>query len=198
MNKFLLILSFAAAMMSVSCEKEQTDIVTSHERAIVIIPPDSPEIVYNLGSSVKIGKLLTWRSYWLRVAIYDQELFDEAPSSMPLKAVVTLDGTYEFKEGEQLEDVDLKKVVDAIVIKGLDSSLGLGEILTIPLDDGEYKGENDLIDFVKINSYKLSTHSNGRWTADSNSDINIFIRCKSGTVISIRYINGKVFHQKAV
>ena len=55
------------------------------------------------------------------------------------------------------------------------------------MEYGEYKGGNDLIEYVKINSFKYSNLETG----DSDSNINIYIRAKSGVVISIRYINGQ-------
>ena len=192
---------FIAAFVAVSCQKEQvTDIVTSHERALIIIPPDGPERVYNIETVFQSGSS-SGSSLNLRYYFY-KEHFDRLYNPVhtgEATPIVYISGPYELKEGETLDrlleiydDFVFPRFVENIVINDLDESLGLGRELSIPMRDGVYRGGNNLIDYVKINSF-VPSQTNHPVLPDQYSDMNIYIRCKSGTVISIRYINGETY-----
>lgn len=186
------------AMFAVSCKKEEvTDIVTSHDRALIIIPAGGPEKVYDIGSVLMKGNSNPGISCSCEYRFYHDVLTDVPYSEFPDNPVVYMNGPYMYKEGETYYDLQeawgerlFAKIIQIIVIYGLDESYGLGTELIIPLKDGEYAGGNDKIDFVKINSLLPATNS-GFNSSEKDSDINIFIRSKSGTVISIRYIGGQ-------
>ena len=198
MKKVIFCLLFMVAVFAVSCKKEEvTDIVTSHDRALIIIPAGGPEKVYDIGSVLMKGNSNPGISCSCEYRFYHDVLTDVPYSEFPDNPVVYMNGPYMYKEGET--DYDLQeawgerlfaKIIQIIVIYGLDESYGLGTELIIPLKDGEYAGGNDKIDFVKINSLLPATNS-GFNSSEKDSDINIFIRSKSGTVISIRYIGGQ-------
>ena len=213
MKKFLLILSFAAAMMSVSCEKEQTDIITSHDRALVIVPPGGSEIVYELKSAYRCGHptqdaffdfyfFYTEDDSVIPVTIHNAD--DSVESYLPSGELPTVSiyGRYILSETEKkyftYEYRYDKTIPLKIIVRGLDPSLGLGKTLTIYFEDGKYNASNERIDLVKINSYVPSTFRVinphiMQVKSGKDSNINIYIRSKSGTVISIRYIGGGMF-----
>ena len=82
---------------------------------------------------------------------------------------------------------NLPQYIHEVDIWGLDESLGLGRDLRIPMERGEYKGGNDLIETVIINSFKTSTIAEDKVQRD-DCNYNIYIKAKSGTIISIRFI----------
>ncbi len=206
MKKIFIIFGILAAVLALSCNKEelQTDIVTSHDRALVIIPPEGSEIVCKIESAffnTSSSSSYCNPEYYLYKEHYYQAIGDLTHGPKINEGEIPfiyIGGPYVFKQGETLEgileaigDAVYEKFIEKIVISGLDESLGLGAELTIPMQDGEYKGGNDLIDYVKVNSFMPALPFK-IYTTESNSDINIFIRCKSGIIISIRYINGQM------
>lgn len=76
--------------------------------------------------------------------------------------------------------------IDFISIS-LDQSLGYGDSLLIPLNQGKYKGGCDLVKDVKINSYKFSTYKEDLYTLNDDGKIDIRILLKDGTKISILF-----------
>ena len=216
----ILLFLIAAAVLSLSCEKAQqeepTDIVTSHDRALVIIPPEGSEMVYDIQSAYRYGQTLTTSPSLS--AFYDYLFFfQEDDSAHPETRreydgivrsylpggrgpLVTIYGRYKLTETQIkyfFNEWRFEKTLpQRILISGLDESLGLGAELSIHLEDGEYKGTDDLIDFVKVNSYFQPTY----YIEDNpfvpyhrnDSNINIYIRCKSGVIISFHYIAGTI------
>ena len=79
------------------------------------------------------------------------------------------------------------QVVDQIRINGLDESLGLGTSLIIPMQQGKYKGGNELIKDVRIKSYTFSSYSGVHLNKDA--DINVVITSTTGYIITIRFAN---------
>ena len=77
------------------------------------------------------------------------------------------------------------QVIDQIRINGLDESLGLGTRLIIPMQQGKYKGGNELIKDVRIKSYTFSSYSEGHQNKDA--DINIVITSTTGDIITISF-----------
>ena len=76
--------------------------------------------------------------------------------------------------------------IDFISIR-LDQSLGYGDSLLIPLNQGKYKSGCDLVKDVKINSYKFSTYKEDLYTLNDDGKIDIRILLKDGTKISILF-----------
>ena len=76
--------------------------------------------------------------------------------------------------------------IDYIGIK-LDSSLGYGEYLQIPMNQGKYKGGCDFVKDVKINSYKFSTYQEDMYTLNDDAKIDIRILMNDGTAIAILF-----------
>ena len=182
MKKSLLGICIVLAIVSVSCNKEKTDIVTSPNCALVIRPPASSEIVYEIGSVFCGGSIGGPEISSLRCRFY-QERYSTCPRDNYDNYLVSIAGLYH----SNVDYTDTGQAITRIGIRNLNESLGLGPAISIPMEYGEYKGGNDLIEYVKINSFKYSNLETG----DSDSNINIYIRAKSGVVISIRYINGQ-------
>ena len=184
MKKLFLGFSLVLAIVSVSCNKEKTDIATTHNCALVIRPPASREIVYEIGSVFCGGATSGPGESSFRCSFY-QERYITCPKGWDVYHDYLV-----YIEGLRHSDVDYTDISQEIIgisIRRLNESLGLGSAIYIPMEFGEYKGGNDLIDHVKINSFKYSNFETG----DSDSNINIYIRTKSGVVLSIRYINGE-------
>ncbi len=178
-----------AALMAVSCNKEQTDIRTKHERAVVILPKRSSEVVFDL-KAVTIFPYVSFEDREYGKLFYFYESFPENRKDRHRRAEVFLLTTLP-KEGiiSGIIDYDnLPQYIHEISIWSLDESLGLGRNLRIPMERGEYKGGNDLIETVIINSFKMPTSVDNEVQLD-DCNFNIYIKAKSGTIISIRYIN---------
>ena len=89
-----------------------------------------------------------------------------------------------------IDYTDHSLCIENIVINGLDEALGLGNNLSIKMNQGKYEGDNNLIKDVQINSYKL--HPVDDELRKNDSDINIIITAISGVIITIRYSNAPV------
>ena len=76
--------------------------------------------------------------------------------------------------------------IDEISIR-LDSSLGYGECLRIPMNQGKYEGGNELVKDVKINSYKFSSYQSDHYTLNDDARIDIRILLKDGNTIAILF-----------
>ena len=181
MKKSLLGICIVLAIVSVSCNKEKTDIATTHNCALVIRPPASSETVYEIGSMFYGSFLSATMDSALR-CFFLQDHYSTIPRDFEKDQIVSIYGY--AKKG--VEYTDISQTIDGIRIFKLNESLGLGPAIYIPMECGEYKGGNDLIEYVKINSFEFSNSETG----DSDSNINIYIRAKSGVVLSIRYIDG--------
>ncbi len=220
MKKIFIAFGILAAVLSLSCEKAQpeeepTDIVTSHNCALVIVKPDGSEYTYDIHCVIRNGGTVTnsptltaFYDYTLffrdditeepMVTVMDHKVEAFLPGGVP--PFITIYGRYKLTETQKKYFFHQKRydqtLLQRIHIQGLDESLGLGKEFSVGFIDGEYNGDNDLIDFVKVNSYVTSSYIPGNSStppkSGSDSDINIYIRCKSGTVISVRYINAEM------
>ncbi|MBQ9477595.1 MAG: hypothetical protein IJU63_07430 [Bacteroidales bacterium] len=219
MKKIGLFLCMLAALTAVSCNKEEpvTDIVTTHNSALIVIPPDGPETVYDIQSAYRHGETLQITS--AQAAFCDYNFFFLQDDSVhPVTSYPYYPGTYsppvsQMPGGElpivtiygryKLTDAETKysyyryrfeqTLIQRIIIRGLES-FGLGAELSIRVQDGVFSGDNKLIDFVKVNSYVPPTYVIGARKEElpCDSNINIYIRCKSGTIISFRFINKSI------
>ena len=146
-------------------------------------------VIYPIGSAFVWGSILgpdEGTSY--ECLFYREELGGEPEEhEMPIVYLAGFrhPGTEYTSPGQQ---------VDMISINGLDESLGLGDRLTIPMEQGIYKGGNDLIKDVQILSLKHSTPKNvgSERFQNADADINIIIYSKAGDVIQIIYVNGVI------
>ena len=196
MKKIGLFLCMLAALMAISCNKEQTDIRTKHERAVVILPKGSAEVVFDLKAVTAIGYLYQVPPFEYHMEFYFYESFSEDGATRRRRAEVHLSQPLP-EEGLTLDIMDydnLPQYIYEVDIWGLDESLGLGRNLRIPMERGEYKGGNDLIETVIINSFKTSTIAEDKVQRD-DCNYNIYIKAKSGTIISIRFINWHHDHE---
>ncbi|MBQ9477473.1 MAG: hypothetical protein IJU63_06795 [Bacteroidales bacterium] len=77
--------------------------------------------------------------------------------------------------------------ITAIVIYGLDESLGYGSEIAIRMNQGKYEGGNELVQDVQIRSYHFSTYNKeeGRKNADAN--IRIIISMTNGGTITLKF-----------
>ena len=192
-------LSFFLALVALSCHwgcnKDPED--DANVNALVITPANVAEInrdilsrdgtvVYPIGS-VFIEGMMKNRSEVLRKRYYFcSDKYTEEPEEGFESVVVFLSG-YMYPDTEYTLP---GQHIDLIVIYGLDESLGLGKKLTISLEQGEYKGDNDLIKDVQIVSLKqASVSGTSAWSPNKDADIRILIYSKRGDVLSISYVN---------
>lgn len=192
-------LSFWGALVALSClwgcNKDPED--DANVNALVITPANVADInrdilsrngtvVYPIGS-VFIEGMMKNRSEVLRKRYYFcGDKYTEEPEEGFESVVV-------FLSGDMYPDTEYTlpgQHIDLIVIYGLDESLGLGKKLTISLEQGEYKGDNDLIKDVQIVSLKqASVSGTSAWSPNKDADIRILIYSKRGDVLSISYVN---------
>lgn len=192
-------LSFFLALVALiclwGCNKDPED--DANVNALVITPANVADInrdilssdgtvVYPIGS-VFIEGMMKNRSEILRKRYYFcSDKYTEEPEEGFESVVVFLSG-YMYPDTEYVLP---GQHIDWIVIYGLDESLGLGKKLTISLEQGEYKGDNDLIKDVQIVSLKqASVSGTSAWSPNKDADIRILIYSKKGDVISISYVN---------
>lgn len=192
-------LSFLGALVALSClwgcNKDRED--DANVNALVISPANVADInrdilsrngtvVYPIGS-VFIEGMMKNRSEVLRKRYYFcSDKYTEEPEEGFESVVVFLSG-YMYPDTEYTLP---GQHIDLIVIYGLDESLGLGKKLTISLEQGEYKGDNDLIKDVQIVSLKqASVSGTSAWNPNKDADIRILIYSKRGDVLSISYVN---------
>ena len=192
-------LSFFLALVALiclwGCNKDPED--DANVNALVITPANVAEInrdilsrdgtvIYPIGS-VFIEGMMKNRSEILRKRYYFcSDKYTEEPEEGFESVVVFLSG-YMYPDTEYVLP---GQHIDLIVIYGLDESLGLGKKLTISLEQGEYKGDNDLIKDVQIVSLKqASVSGTSAWSPNKDADIRILINSKKGDVISISYVN---------
>lgn len=69
----------------------------------------------------------------------------------------------------------------------MDQTLGYGDSLIIPMNQGKYEGGCDLVKDVKINSYSFSSYQEDLYTINDDGKIDIRILLKDGTKISILF-----------
>ena len=150
------------------CQKGDKD--DANQNALVVtLAQDAQTIVYPIGSVfVGGGDLGDWTGNGYS---FYRDKFTKYPRKMSL---IDIEGRM-FKGKEYTEP---GQWIDLIFIRWPDESLGLGASLYIPMEQGVYKGGNDLISDVRIDSFQRS---------DSFGDIKISITTKSGDVIAIHY-----------
>ena len=110
------------------------------------------------------------------------EHFTECPNCSEVKHLVLIKGFRHVgtKYTEPGQFVDFINII-------LDSSLGYGELLEIPMNQGKYEGGNDLVKDVKINSCHTSSFKEDHWNVNEDGKIDVRIIMKDGTKIAILF-----------
>ena len=85
------------------------------------------------------------------------------------------------------------QLIDRIYLLGLDESLGLGENLDIPLNQGKYEGGNKLIKDVRIDHYQFETDIT-TFLGEKNKEakIDIVITSMAGDILIIHFANAAI------
>jgi len=190
------IVAFAALMALVlsGCEKVSTD-ANAVKDALTIKPaaltksdngirkPDG-SIVYSIGSVFVGGGVADPSKGSSHRCHFYQEKFTEGPNWDEVTALVAI---YGFRH-TGVEYTQPGQYIDQIYIIGIDESLGLGANISIPMEQGQYKGGNALVSDVRIVSYQFSSY-NQAGTLNSDANIHIVITTKAGDVITLLYQN---------
>lgn len=111
-----------------------------------------------------------------------EEHFTEGPNWLEVNIMVMIRG-FCYRGTKYTEP---GQMVDFIKLE-LDPSLGYGERLIIPMNQGKYEGGCDLVKDVKINSLNCSSYKEDHWTVNEDGKIDIRILMKDGTKIAILY-----------
>ena len=116
------------------------------------------------------------------------EKFSEGPRWDQVDAMVTITG-FRYRNVEYTKP---GQYIDYIFILFPEEVPGLGTNIIIPLEQGQYKGGNDLIRDVQIKSYKFSSYNEGpdySYTLNKDADINIVITTTAGDSIMLVFNN---------
>lgn len=183
------------------CEKNWTDTKIYSEKALIVTPAGTTKadggkrmkdgtFTYPIGSVFCGGAVADPQKGSSHRCHFYQEKFTEGPRWSEVEALVVIDG-FRYRDVEYNEP---GQYIDYIRINGLDASLGLGTGLTIPMNQGKYKGENELIKDVQIKSYKLASYNENEGHQNPDADIHIVITSKAGDIITIRFAHGVTPH----
>lgn len=160
----VLLLAFSLA----ACQKSNTeDNNIDQDNAFVIKPANGLQtVVYPIGS---VFRRSTELSMWTGIHYsFFQDEYDTYPRYDNPFIVIT----GRTPKGEEL--THSLKWINGITIQGLLPSLKLGKSLSIPLEEGQYKGGEELIKEVLIESF-------------CSPDIHIVITSAAGDILTIRY-----------
>ena len=146
--------------------------------------PDG-SIVYSIGSVFVGGGVANPSKGSSHRCHFYQEKFTEGPNWDEVDALVTIYG-FRYRDVEYTQP---GQYIDQIYINGIDESLGLGTIISIPMEQGQYKGGNALVSDVRIVSYQFSSYNQAEDTLNSDANIHIVITTKQGDVITLLYQN---------
>ena len=111
-----------------------------------------------------------------------KEAFTEGPRWDEVKEMIYISG-FRHKGTEYTAP---GQYIDLINI-WLDPSMGYGENMRIPMNQGEYEGGNELVKDVKINSYKFSTYQEDEYIVNDDAKIDIRILLNDGTTLAILF-----------
>lgn len=184
-HKISLLSALLMGCCLIGCETGESGPEDANGNALVVKPANAKNgtLVYPIGSVFAGGadaepeKGSSHRSHFYR------EKFEKGPRWDEVEALVEIYGFHH----NGIDYNEPGQIVDQIRINGLDESLGLGTSLKIPMQQGKYKGGNELIKDVRIKSYTFSSYSEGHLNKDA--DINIVITSTKGDVITIRFAN---------
>ena len=180
-NRIVLML-FAGLLLSVGCDK-----YTSDEPSSSGVYLDGKCIV-SIGSTFMGGAVANpTKGSSHRCHMYEK-YFEHGPSWDQVASLVTITGfrytgvTYS-EPGQFIDFIGISRAV-----------LNLDTPLSIPLEQGEYKGGCDLVSSVRITNYDNGTVKN-QTTGDMNDDgkIDIEISLTDGRTLRIHY-RGKILY----
>lgn len=117
------------------------------------------------------------------------EVFTEGPNWDDVPEIISIEG-FRHKGTEYTAP---GQYIDVIVIRM--SSLGYGDYLRIPMNQGKYEGGCEIVSDVKINSYKFSSYQSDHYTLNDDARIDIRILMNDGTEIAILFA-GKTPHDR--
>ena len=112
------------------------------------------------------------------------EKFTEGPRWDEVDALVTIYG-FRYKGVEYTKP---GQYIDSISILLPEEVRGLGTLIYIPMEQGQYKGGNESIRDVRINSYQFSTCYD-YYNLNKDADIDIVITTTAGDRISLVFKN---------
>lgn len=118
-----------------------------------------------------------------RCHFYTQK-FTEGPLWNEVDALVTILG-FRYTGVEYKEPGSF---IDQIYILLPKEVQGIGSLINIPMEQGKYKGGNDLIRDVQIKSYQFASMAD-TYTMNKDSDINIVITTTAGDKIYLVFNN---------
>lgn len=191
------IAAFAAlmALLLSGCEKVNSD-ENALKDALTIKPAaltksdngvkmQDGTVVYSIGSVFVGGGVADPSKGSTHRCHFYQEKFTEGPNWDEVAALVSIWG-FRYTGVEYTQP---GQYINHIYINGIDESLGLGSYLSIPMEQGKYKGGNELISDVRIVSYQFSSYNQAQGNLNSDANIHIVITTKAGDIITLLYQN---------
>lgn len=142
-------------------------------------------VVYSIGSVFVGGGVADPSKGSTHRCHFYQEKFTEGPNWDEVAALVSIWG-FRYTGVEYTQP---GQYINHIYINGIDESLGLGSYLFIPMEQGKYKGGNELISDVRIVSYQFSSYNQAQGNLNSDANIHIVITTKAGDIITLLYQN---------
>lgn len=142
-------------------------------------------VVYSIGSVFVGGGVADPSKGSTHRCHFYQEKFTEGPNWDEVAALVSIWG-FRYTGVEYTQP---GQYINHIYIDGIDESLGLGSYLSIPMEQGKYKGGNELISDVRIVSYQFSSYNQAQGNLNSDANIHIVITTKAGDIITLLYQN---------
>ena len=163
--KLALISTLLMGCCLIGCEKGILDSDNANGNAVIVKPANITKadsgtltidgtLVYSIGSVFVGGGIADPSKGSSHRCHFYQEKFTEGPRWDQVEALVTI---YGFRHNG-IEYNLPGQYIDQIIINGLDESLGFGSCLNIPMDQGKYKGGNELIKDVQIKSYQFASY----------------------------------------
>lgn len=194
--KLALISTLLMGCCLIGCEKGILDSDNANGNAVIVKPANITKadsgtltidgtLVYSIGSVFVGGGIADPSKGSSHRCHFYQEKFTEGPRWDQVEALVTI---YGFRHNG-IEYNLSGQYIDQIIINGLDESLGFGSCLNIPMDQGKYKGGNELIRDVQIKSYQFASYIDYEGHQNKDADINIVITSTAGDIITIRFAN---------
>ena len=200
-NRIALLSALLIGCCLTGCEKNWADTKIDSEKALIVTPAGTTKasdgkrmkdgtFAYPIGSVFCGGGVADPQEGSSHRCHFYQEKFTEGPRRSEVESLVAIYG-FRYRDVEYTEP---GQYIDHIYINGLDASLGLGTSLMIPMNQGKYNGENELIKDVQIKSYKLASYNDNEGHQNPDADIHIVITSKAGDIITIRFANGVTPH----
>ncbi len=177
-----LMLSLVIVALS-GCGKETSTNETTDCALIIKKAGEASDLIIPIRTVIVGGGFDSQNNYYVHGCVFYQEKYGTETGARLNKPIVDITGI-------EYNDVDYStepgRVIEQIVINGLEESLSLGSKIEIKMNQGRYDGTNTLIKGVQIVSYKVP-NNNDISRQNKQCDIEIVITTESGDVISLRY-----------